>query len=225
MIALDDRLVATHGIEDLWPQPDVADHADAVARFGDRDAVSLPRHLLEHRQHLRVHRRDQGGSLGGDPLRRHGELRGFRRHRAAVHIHGLLLGGELRFGTFEPGGEIVGLEHAFENLFLERLHLVLGGFDLVLHRLIFAVGLHRHQLIAKLRKAALLDGHVLLDDTPHALILHEALFGRGDELPHRFEPCLECLLPLRLVGQTALCVACGRVEPLEDDEAFEISVH
>ena len=40
-LALDQLLVAAHFVEDLGPQPDVAHGADAVARFGDREALAL----------------------------------------------------------------------------------------------------------------------------------------------------------------------------------------
>ena len=52
-VALNDLIVPEHGVEDLRPQADVADRADAVAGLGHADAVAAARHELEDRERVR----------------------------------------------------------------------------------------------------------------------------------------------------------------------------
>ena len=63
-VALHDLFVAAHGVEDLRTQPDVADRADAVARFRDRDAVAAcatPDRRCART--LRIHGADERGAF------------------------------------------------------------------------------------------------------------------------------------------------------------------
>ena len=68
VIALQDRVVAAEGVEDLGTQADVADRADAVARLGHRDAVALAGDLLEGREHALVERADQRRAFHRDAI-------------------------------------------------------------------------------------------------------------------------------------------------------------
>ena len=57
-----------------------------------------------------------------------------------------LLGLQRRFGRLQLGGKRLRLLHVLEQLVFVRAHLVLGGGHLLLHRLVFLVGLDLHQL-------------------------------------------------------------------------------
>ena len=48
--------------------------------------------------------------------------------------------------------ELVGLHHPLEHLFFDGAEIALRGFDLVLHRLVFAVGLDGGELVFELRR-------------------------------------------------------------------------
>ena len=179
MVALDDLLVAEHGVENLGPKPHVAYRADPAARLGDRDAVSALRHHLEKGQHLPIERCHELCTLPRDPVERGFQRVEFGRLCLPVGVHRLLFGGEVRLRLLELRGEVVGLEHALENGVFELLDFRLSELDFLLHRLIFDVRLHRHQLIAELGKAALLYRDVLFDAPPDVLVLAEALLRGG----------------------------------------------
>ena len=70
-----------------------------------------------------------------------------------------------------------------------------------------------------------MDGDVFFQGAAGGLVVGELRFRCGHVLAGRFKPRLERLLPLRLLGKATLCVAGGRVEPLQGDDAFEVSVH
>ena len=147
--------------------------------------------------------------------------------RLAIGVDRLLLGGELGFGALDRGRQLVGFEHPLENLVLERLDLGLREGDLLLDRVVFLVGLHRHRLLAELREAALVDGDVLLDGAARALWLSASLLlGGGDALRARLRAAPRA--PCSCSGSSASCVRAasrGRVERLQRDESFEVSVH
>jgi hypothetical protein len=63
-VALNDFFVAAHSVEDLWTQPHVADRADPLTRFRDRQAVSPFRHQIKEGEDLGIHRADERGALG-----------------------------------------------------------------------------------------------------------------------------------------------------------------
>ena len=126
---------------------------------------------------------------------------------------------------FSAGGQLVGLEHPLEHLVLERLDLGLREGDLVLDGVIFLVGLHRHRLLAELRQAALVHGDVLLDRAPRVLVLGEPFLGGGHLLRAASS---RRRAPFRRSGSSASRRRrrrAGRVEPLQRDQAFEISIH
>ena len=120
VVALENLLVPEHRVEDLRPQPHVADAADAVARFGDGDAVPLLRHALVDRQQVLVDGGDERGPLRGHALRGGLELAVLRQHLALIGLDGFLLRGELRLAALDRGREVVGLDHMFEHLLLEE---------------------------------------------------------------------------------------------------------
>ena len=117
------------------------------------------------------------------------------------------------------GRQVVGLDHPLEHLVFERLDLGLRERDLVLDRVVFLVGLHRHRLLAELRQAALVHRDVLLDR-------RAARSGSRRAVPWRrrprwravVEPRVERLLALGLVGEPPLARRARRVELLERDE-------
>ena len=95
----------------------------------------------------------------------------------------------------------------------------------MLDRLVLAIGLHLHQLVAELGEAALLDGHFLFDGAPRVLILGEPGLGGRDAVVRELEAGFEGFLALGLVGEPAGGVVGGRIEPLQGDQAFEVWVH
>ena len=76
---------------------------------------------------------------------------------------------ECRFGRLQLRGERFGLLHVLEELVFVRAHFVLGDRHLLLHRLVFLVGLDLHQLSLVLGQAALDGGELLLDLPPCGL--------------------------------------------------------
>ena len=148
-VALDDRFVLPDLVEHLWPQPDVADGAEAVARFGDGDAL---RPLAVCFENARARARSICGRRASA---RSAPVLSISACRLAISAseHGAL-GGDLLFGGLElglalldAGVELVGLHHDLENAIFARADVVLRGLDLVEHRGVFAVGLHLEQLI------------------------------------------------------------------------------
>src|SRR5206468_711714 len=73
--------------------------------------------------------------------------------------------------------------------------------DLLLHGVIFLVGLHRHGLLAELREAALVDRHVLLDVAARVLVVAQPRLAGGDALAGGFEPRVERFLVGGLLGK------------------------
>ena len=70
-----------------------------------------------------------------------------------------------------------------------------------------------------------MHGDVLLDRAARVLVLGELLLRGGDALRARLEPRLERLLALGLVGELRRAASAVRVELLQGDESFEISIH
>ena len=104
----------------------------------------------------------------------------------------------------------------------ELLDLGLGERDLVLNRVIFLVGLHRHRLLAELRQAPLVHAPRPSRCRGGRPGSRRALLGGGHLLARGFEPRVERLQPLGLVGQPPFGVVCGGVELLQRDQPFEI---
>ena len=179
-VALDDLVVAQDVVEDLRPEADVADRADAVAGFGDRDAVAAPRDELEDREHLLVERGDDRRALAGDALERAPSARRApppspcgRRRRPSARA------ASSASARLTRRGQLVGLDHPLEDLLFERLDLALRERDLLLDGVVFLVGLHRHRLFAELRQAALVDGDVLLDRAARVLVVGQRAASRS----------------------------------------------
>src|SRR4051794_21000593 len=225
VVALQDRFVAADGVEHLRPQADVADGADAVLRFGDGDAVSLLRDLLEGEEHLRIERADERGPLLAHLLERLLQLAVVRLHRLAVGVDGLLFGGELGFGLLHGGREVVGFEHPLEHRVLVLLDLGLGVRDLVLDRVVLLVRLDGHRLLAELRQPALVDGDLFLGRAPGVLVLGEEILRGGEALTGGLETRVERLVALRLVGELFPRRFGGGIETLQRDQPFEVSMH
>ena len=80
--------------------------------------------------------------------------------------------------SLDAAFELVGFQHALQHLFFDRSEVALGRGDLVLHRLILAVGLDRHQLILELRQAALIQRDILFEIASSIVIHLELLYER-----------------------------------------------
>ena len=94
---------------------------------------------------------------------------------------------------FDQRGQLVAFEHPLQHLLLGRAQVLLRGLDLVLHRLVLAVGLDRRQLVLEFGQPALVDGRVLLDDAPLFLAGFE-VFRWPAPPPARLAPAVR---PLR----------------------------
>src|SRR5581483_3793752 len=91
VIALDDLFVLADRVEDLRPQPNVADRADAVARFGNGHAVALLRDLFEDPERVRIERSHDFRPFGAQLFERGVKLAVLRSHRLAIRVDRLLL--------------------------------------------------------------------------------------------------------------------------------------
>src|SRR6185312_3808984 len=122
-VALDDLIVPADVVEHLRPHAHVTDDADAVLRFGDRDAVAAVRDQFERREHLRRERFRHVGALGGELLERPCHVRGFGGQRLLLRVDFFLLGGQIRVRALHGRGQFVAFEHLLQDG-------VLGGFHL-----------------------------------------------------------------------------------------------
>jgi len=147
------------------------------------------------------------------------------RHRATRRLNRLLLGGELALGFLQARGKFVGLEHPLEDPVLERLDFGLGEAHFFLDRVVLDVGLHRHRLLAELRKPALVHRDVFLNRAAGVLVFGEMGLGRGHVLTGVLEPRLERPFAFGLFGKSAAGGIGRRVELLEGDQAFEVRQH
>jgi hypothetical protein len=198
----------------------VADRADAAAGLGHCDPIAALGDALEETECLRVEAPDQLRAVGGE-LRQRALQRGELRFQGlAIGIDALLFGRQLRLGALGGGGQLVGLHHRLQDLVLERLDLGLGELDLLLHRLIFDVGLHRHELIAEFREASLVQRDVLFDAPAGGLVAGQALLRGRQARAGRFEPRVEGSLPFGILGEAPLGGVDRGIEFLERDEAF-----
>ena len=215
-----------HGVEDLRPQPDVADRADAVARLGDGDAVAAlatPARRSPARcgSSAATTRRARRAMRSSDGLQL-GELGGQRLARSASTA--FCSAASSASARLTAAVEVVGLEHQLEDLVFERLDLGLrearspSGSPDIPELVLTAIS-----LLAELRQAALVDRDVLFDRAARVLVLGEPLLGGGDALAGGLEPGFERLLALGLVGEPALGVVRRGVELLKRDQAFEVS--
>ena len=93
-----------------------------------------------------------------------------------------LLSRERRLGCFDVGRHRVRLHHALEHFFFGGAEVVLRGRDLVLHGLVFAVGLDGGELVLELGEAALVDGGVFFEIAARVLVVFEPLPGGVDAL-------------------------------------------
>ena len=74
------------------------------------------------------------------------------------------------FGGLQRGADLVAADHQFQHDVLDPLHLALRRFDLVLHRVVFAVGLHFHQLVFVAGEAGVDGGEVFLEGAAAGLV-------------------------------------------------------
>ncbi len=70
-----------------------------------------------------------------------------------------------------------------------------------------------------------MHGDVLFESAAGRLVLSQELLGGGDVLSRGFEPRLERLLVLGLLGQPAPGGIGGAIEPLQGDQSFQVGVH
>ena len=167
---------------------------------------------------------------GGDPRGRglvRGLLqrRGFRVERLALDGDRRLLRLELRFRGLQLARQVLGLFHALEDAVLEGSDRLLGGRDLVLHGLVFLVGLELGELSLVFGQAGLDGGDFGFDLLPLGLALGEPLLdglGRGGCLP---EPRREGVLHRRDLRDAAARGLYLGVELLKPDQMLDIRIH
>src|SRR6185503_11799232 len=107
-------------------------------------------------------RQDVARQRGDDLGTRRGQPRQLLFQRRALGVEQLLFArdsGLLRllggFSRLQLDGKRLGVLHVFQERVFVRAHVVLGDRHLLLHRLVFLVGLHFHQLSFVLGQPAL----------------------------------------------------------------------
>ena len=103
-----------------------------------------------------------------------------------------------------------------------RSHPFLGGGDLLLHRLVFLVRLHFHQLVFVFRQPGLDGGDFLLDLAPCRLAVREPLLGVGNGGLLCRQPLGKRLLNSRNVRNASASGIDVGVELLKADEVLEV---
>ena len=116
----------------------------------------------------------------------------------------------------------VGFHHPLEHVLLDDAELFLRGLDLVLHRLVFAVGLDGGELILEFREAALIGGGFFFLLAPRLLARFEALLCRVDRFVRVREPRVGVREALRVRGDPPPRLLDRGLEILELDQVFEI---
>ena len=175
---------------------------------------------------LRVEAATSAGALGRELLERRLRARRARRPAPCVGVDGLLLGGELRFGAFSAAVRSSASSIRSSICVFERLDLGLREGDLVLDRVVFLVGLHRHRLLAELRQAALVHGDVLLDVAARAFWLSASCSFAAATCWRAASSRASSACSRSGSSASRRSASCGGgVEPLQGDQSFEISVH
>ena len=179
--------VLADGVEDLRPQADVADRADAVPRLGDGDAVALAAPPVRRSASIcgssarderpRVRRAAARATPEARRARRPSLLRRRRPPSARRPAP------PRRASTRAVSSSASSIRSSIVSSSV--LISLCAKRDLVLDGVVLLVGLHRHRLLAELREAALVHGDVLLDGAPRVLVLGEPLLGGRDFLARR----------------------------------------
>ncbi len=120
---------------------------------------------------------------------------------------------------------LVELDHLLEQPVFVLPDLVLGGLDLLLHRLVFAVRLDLHELVPELREPGLLHGEFLLDLAPGGLVGGQARALVLEGLAGGLEGRRQLLLAGGLVGDGPARPLGGVLDLLEVNDPFEIRMH
>ena len=166
--------------------------------------------------------RDQGGPLFGRALKVGSGRDAFGVERLPLARDLGLLGFQRGFRGFELRRECVGFLHALEHVRLVVADLVLGDAHLLLHRLVFLVGLHLHQLVLVLAQPALDDGEILFDLPPRRLTGRDARLDGVDGRGPLGQPRVERRLQGGNVGDSPALPFSSGVELLEVDQVFEV---
>ena len=90
----------------------------------------------------------------------------------------------------------------------------------MLHRLILAVGLDRHQLVFELGQASLVEGDVLLELTPPIVVEFQLFFDGFDGLLCFIQSRIEARELLRMLRDRRFGLGNSRLQVLELNEAF-----
>ena len=100
--------------------------------------------------------------------------------------------------------------------------LVLGDAHLLLHRLVFLVGLHLHQLVLVLAQPALDDREILFDLPPRRLTGRDARLDGVDRRGALGQSRVERRLQGGNVGHPPALPFSGGVELLEVNQVFKV---
>ena len=118
-------------------------------------------------------------------------------------------------------GQRVGFLHPLEHARLVVADLVLGDAHLLLHRLVFLVGLHLHQLVLVLAQPPLDGREILFDLPPRRLTGRDARLDGVDRRGALGQPRVERRLQHGDVGDSPTLPFGGGVELLEVNQVFE----
>ncbi len=130
-----------------------------------------------------------------------------------------------RFRRLERRAQVVRRHHQLQHLILDALDVALRRLDLVLHRVVFAVGLHFHQLVFVAGEAGVDGGEVFLEGAAAGLVGGLLLVGSGHRGARPIEFLVEGALCFRDAALQPSCLRGARVERLEADQSVQIWVH
>ena len=198
----------------------MADRAQPVPRFGDGDALPSLGGRFENAEHVAI-------DLGRRAFSRSAVVLSISACRLGhLGVEDGALGGHFLFGglqlglaLLDPGVELVGLHHDFENAILARADVVLRGLDLVEHRRVFAVGLHLEQLVLVFREPRLDAGDFLLFGPPFVGRGGQPRLDAADRVAGGLQPRVERLRARRVVGDLPPRLVGGGFELLQADQA------
>jgi hypothetical protein len=224
-LTLNDAVIAPDLLKDLRAQAHVADRAQAISGGTHSDSSSRSHHLFEHRQIMWINLPHEALALGQRVLQ--GLLGGHQLlcQLPFLGLDVLLLGCQARFSFLHVHDQTVGLNHSFEHFVFHGAQLTLGDLDLLLDRLILAIGFHLEELILEFREAALKDGGILLERPANLLVLLQPVLDVIDETLCFAQPIIRGLKALRMRVDASPGICDCRFVLLKLDKPFEIWRH
>ena len=226
VVALQDRIVSQDGVEDLRPQADVADGADAAARLGHRHAVALARDRLEGGRARSCRARAtsvarSAAICSSDACISMCAALPVLRSASTALVSAASCASAALSAAARSSASII-RSSIVSSIFLISVWAKAISCWMAWNSWLVLTAI---ALLAELRQAALLHRDVLFERGARVLVGGDLLLRGGDVLARGFEPRLErsscsgsaaSFLPRR-VG--------GAIELLQGDESFQVGVH